>query len=281
MDSARRTTHALFSLTELALGSRNSGRVLRRLDDARRAFQSLTPSRRFTLLVDESGQSAARPPPRGYFVWGGCVVADRDLPWIESWWRRRQRLFTYDVTAEVKATHLFTARAPATDNMEKWLLAPMAKVLLDHFLSLGAIPLVLSVDKGTAGPSTLRTGTDGKRRIDRANMLLYMTTVYSAWLERQHGTGRIVMDHLSSPSEEAEVQSRWSSLRRCGGPAPLERIHERIEFTHSSSNEGVQLADHVVGCFRQALQWDPNFSNTWGHLVKAADRVGLGLYHLS
>lgn len=273
MDSARRTTHALFSLTELALGSRNSGRVLRRLDDARRAFQSLTPSRRFTLLVDESGQSAARPPPRGYFVWGGCVVADRDLPWIESWWRRRQRLFTYDVTAEVKAIHLFTARAPATDNMEKWLLAPMTKLLLDHFLSLGAIPLVLSVDKRTAGPSILRTGADGKRRIDRANMLGYM-------LKRQHGTGRIVMDRLSSAAEEAEVQSEWSSLRRSCGPAPLQRIHERIDFVHSCRNEGIQLADHVVGCVRQALQWDPRFSNTWGHLVEAADRTGLGLYHL-
>jgi hypothetical protein len=276
----RMAARALFSLVDLMLGSRRGGRVLRRLDDTRRAVGKLASARRFTLLVDESGQCAVRQPPKGHFVWGGCVVADRDLPWIESWWRRRQRLFTDDAAAEVKAKHIFTASAPATDRVQAWLLRPTAKVLLSHFLSMGAIPLVASVDKSIAGTSVLRADATGKQRVDRTGMLVLLMTVYSEWLKRRGGTGRIVMDRLSSASEEAEVQAQWTSLRRSTGPASLALIDDRIEFADSALHDGVQIADLVVGCFSEALQRDPNFSNTWGSQVKEASEIGLGLWLL-
>jgi hypothetical protein len=157
------TTQLVFAIADVLLDSRRGGRILKRLDGTRRALGRLVPARRFTLLVDESGQRAVRPPLKGHFVWGGCVVADRDLPWMEGWWRRSQRLFTDDATAEVKAMHMLTKQAPATDKLEDWLLSPVAKALLNHFLSMGALPLVVSVNKRVAGasayPITASTGT--------------------------------------------------------------------------------------------------------------------------
>lgn len=232
------------------------------------------------LVLDESGQAAVRPPASGSFVWGGYVVAERDLPWLANWVRRIKSFLTDG--PEIKSAEVFKASSATSDAFAARLLNAKATVIIRHFLETEPTikPLVVEVEKSAASGSLVIQASKGTAMIDRERVFDVLIAGLAGWLERANATGCLLLDRLGSRAEEDRLQDSWTLLRKSSVGTRFVRVEEILHFDESVQNEAIQLADLLVGGVSRALHREPTFASTWVPMIERAQAEGLGLVHL-
>jgi len=231
--------------------------------------RSATP---FIFAIDDSGQKAIRPSSRAHsFLFGGVVLPAARMEDLHRNWSE----ISGDMPEVKKQT--YSKGLGISGSNPHWLEAVLS-VQMEYW---DALPFFLSFNKAEVGNELTRATRKGQRRVDLAEAVPALIATISAFLTANGGRAEIRIDRMASLAEEGEIQQAWCRQRATLSANSRRRLPEQVDFVDSQSNPEVQVADVLMGFFRDAHENGRGLVPGLARLIRKAESRTLFGFHLS